>query len=380
MIEFSWRGSEICTQILDKTELNKSKYLYDPYKLVRMQMAAQIFLSFRNLRIPKRIDNQDKGFQIKEQNTSLGNYITAFLNRIEKIQIEKINESDAKSGKQSSEKKKNEIDSRNLIVTFLYTVQSHINFGDTIYYSDFIIKSLPHLFRAQRDEDEDTSKNAAETLYMVSWMMFEINEIDNIFEIISSCKSSKSWGARRSIAQFLHIFIPRHALLMVNEQVKRFTSLIFDMLSDTKLEVRQDASKALVSILMSSENENEIKRLIKRCMKLAKTKLIKVQKNLAEKNQVEDASKSLVIRHAGVLGLSSVVRAYPYSLPEWLPNILSFLSDYTYDPLPIGPALKEIFNRFKQTHQDSWHEFREKFSDEELSRLNDVTGTHHYFA
>jgi proteasome activator subunit 4 len=45
--------------------------------------------------------------------------------------------------------------------------------------------------------------------------------------------------------------------------------------------------------------------------------------------------EKLIKRHAGVLGLSACVQAYPYDVPEFIPQILVDLSIHVNDPQPI---------------------------------------------
>lgn len=43
----------------------------------------------------------------------------------------------------------------------------------------------------------------------------------------------------------------------------------------------------------------------------------------------------IIKRHAGVLGLCAYVQAYPYDVPELMPQILMDLSSHVNDPQPI---------------------------------------------
>lgn len=43
----------------------------------------------------------------------------------------------------------------------------------------------------------------------------------------------------------------------------------------------------------------------------------------------------LVRRHSGVLGLAALVEACPYSVPEWLPEVLVEVALHNHDPAPI---------------------------------------------
>ena len=40
-------------------------------------------------------------------------------------------------------------------------------------------------------------------------------------------------------------------------------------------------------------------------------------------------------RHVGILGLCACVNAFPYEVPEFLPEILVLLGDHLHDPQPI---------------------------------------------
>ena len=47
------------------------------------------------------------------------------------------------------------------------------------------------------------------------------------------------------------------------------------------------------------------------------------------------SAEFLVKRHSGVLGLSSLIEACPYSVPEWLPEVLVQVASHNHDPAPI---------------------------------------------
>ena len=50
-------------------------------------------------------------------------------------------------------------------------------------------------------------------------------------------------------------------------------------------------------------------------------------------------TKNVVLRHSGVLGLCAFVKAYPYDIPEFIPDILVFLSGYIHEVQPISVSL-----------------------------------------
>ncbi len=50
-------------------------------------------------------------------------------------------------------------------------------------------------------------------------------------------------------------------------------------------------------------------------------------------------SGHLVLRHSGVLGLAALVEAYPYTVPDWLPDVVDEISAHLNDPAPINVRL-----------------------------------------
>lgn len=70
-----------------------------------------------------------------------------------------------------------------------------------------------------------------------------------------------------------------------------------------------------------------------------------LSKNKVKKRKLSDAMplEALIKRHAGVLGLSAFVEAYPYDVPEFMPQILMDLSNHVNDPQPIQVSL-QVYN------------------------------------
>ena len=44
---------------------------------------------------------------------------------------------------------------------------------------------------------------------------------------------------------------------------------------------------------------------------------------------------NLIKRHGGILGLCSLVNASPYDIPSYLPDVVTYLCQFTNDPEPI---------------------------------------------
>jgi len=88
----------------------------------------------------------------------------------------------------------------------------------------------------------------------------------------------------------------------------------------------------------------------------------------------------IVQRHAGILGLCAFVDAYPYDVPEFLPDILVLLGDHLNDPQPIPVTVKKTLSNFRRTHHDNWLYHKLKFSDDQLVILTDLLVSPNYYA
>ncbi|KAJ2289711.1 Proteasome activator BLM10, partial [Coemansia sp. RSA 2706] len=91
-------------------------------------------------------------------------------------------------------------------------------------------------------------------------------------------------------------------------------------------------------------------------------------------------ARRVLERHAGVLGLSCLVLAFPYTIPEWMPGVLVQLSGCIDDPNPIQSTVQRTFAEFRRTHMDTWHEDRKRFSSEQLEILTDMLVSPCYYA
>lgn len=85
--------------------------------------------------------------------------------------------------------------------------------------------------------------------------------------------------------------------------------------------------------------------------------------------------------HAAVLGITALIGAFPYSVPSWLPELIGdVLSRHTYDPIPISQTVRKCATKFKETHQDTWHEDSQKFDEEQMSALVTLLAGSSYYA
>jgi proteasome activator subunit 4 len=58
-------------------------------------------------------------------------------------------------------------------------------------------------------------------------------------------------------------------------------------------------------------------------------------------------------RHGAVLGLISLARSYPFTVPEWMPGLIETLAKFATEPAPISNSIRSFGAEFQQNHQVS---------------------------
>ncbi|KAI1719470.1 proteasome activator complex subunit 4 [Ditylenchus destructor] len=135
--------------------------------------------------------------------------------------------------------------------------------------------------------------------------------------------------------------------------------LVLSLMSDPRLDVRISAAQTLSGFIHCgyfSADTNLIERVV----------------NLASSKQSEE-------QHSGVLALSAIIQAFPYSVPSFLPSLLMALCKHAHDREPNYGVVKKALSEFKRTHQDSWHEHKQEFTEEQLCALTDLLVSPNYY-
>ena len=88
----------------------------------------------------------------------------------------------------------------------------------------------------------------------------------------------------------------------------------------------------------------------------------------------------LVRRHAGVLGLASLVGAFPYTVPDWMPAIVVELATHISDAVPVKGTVKKAMGEFWRTHQDMWPIFKLMFDEQQLHTLTEMLASPTYYS
>ncbi|ETO05166.1 hypothetical protein RFI_32230, partial [Reticulomyxa filosa] len=250
--------------------------------------------------------------------------------------------------------------------------------------------TLRTFFFTQHRKDSFTVSLLQTAVKHIAWTPFRTNEISQIIELLFDetkrdsklppCLNSDAWNTRKNAVAFLTIFVARSGNLLDAKSSDAIVEYILQRgFQDKQLEVRNEYKK-LLSILIQSSHLREadhIQKLIQQCIKLADTKLPKPN---TKDDSRDDVDLKIRKKHAGVLGLSAVVESFPYTVPEWIPNVVSHLCRLDREKDPIGPTAKKTIAEFKRTHNDEWNTFKKLFTEEQLQDLQDVGALHSYFS
>eukprot|EP00057_Strongylocentrotus_purpuratus_P019391 XP_011673865.1 PREDICTED: proteasome activator complex subunit 4 isoform X2 [Strongylocentrotus purpuratus] len=226
------------------------------------------------------------------------------------------------------------------------------------------------------ESDEELRYEAEMTLACLAQTLLQPGMIPLVLSSLQQIGQGQSWRAKCSMLEYLQVMV-FYNLFTINslpKHIETIGQLVLDRLKDDRLEVREVAGATLSGLIhcgflpmengMQSHFEN-----------LCKTRL-STKKVVSMAAPVE----AIVQRHAGILGLSACVQAYPYDVPEWMPRILMDLTDHLHDPQPIEKTVRKTLSDFRRTHHDNWHEHKQSFTDDQLVVLTDLLVSPNYYA
>jgi proteasome activator subunit 4 len=239
---------------------------------------------------------------------------------------------------------------------------------------DYILPLMPELFRFTEVNDNDILAARASTLLVRMCGVTPPHQLVKplLEAIFDAIQNSPSWRVRLKALPLVQVFYFRQLPLFTEAKVVEVLEVLCKCLDDEIVEVREMAARTLSGVLRLSPRRSVL-ILKDRFVRLIKRSSIPVRND-------PSFTKAVRERHAAILGICALVESYPYSIPEWMPDLLTeVLAEHTFDPIPISTTVRKCASNFKKTHQDTWHEDSKKFTEDQLAALSTLlTGSSYY--
>lgn len=180
-----------------------------------------------------------------------------------------------------------------------------------------------------------------------------------ISSLITIGTTSTFWHQRLRVLINIQVLYFRRLFLITKTEQQRLFSAVSEMLEDSQMEVRMGAAATLSGMIRCSPV-----RLRDGVLKDLQTKFTKLladnplPRRMQASTPTPEYTRTILTRHAAVLGLGALVQAFPYASPppSWLPEVLATLaSKAAADPGVVGKSVKSVLAEFKKTRQDTWH-------------------------
>ncbi|CAH8858580.1 unnamed protein product [Trichobilharzia szidati] len=180
----------------------------------------------------------------------------------------------------------------------------------------------------------------------------------------------------------------------VNKKIRR---ILWNCLNDALLEVSQIAMFVMavfIEVNLIKYDEKWIRQLIKQINQPLPKSINHqlhnghiVHSNNTPTDNVDAVAddgdseyrQAVKTRYRSVLALCSFIHGHPHTTPDYLPMIISELSNHIHDPQPIKQVISSTLSAYSRSHQEVWHEQSLKFTPEQLENYKFVISDASYY-
>eukprot|EP01129_Flabellula_baltica_P014569 TRINITY_DN7008_c0_g1_i1.p1 TRINITY_DN7008_c0_g1~~TRINITY_DN7008_c0_g1_i1.p1 ORF type:complete len:1713 (-),score=331.42 TRINITY_DN7008_c0_g1_i1:41-5179(-) len=343
MEEFSWRGKHLIEKVLNYLE-NK---LDHPYAQVR-ETIAELLGTICSITLEVDLEKSTLERHVKN-----GKLVVDFLQRI----LSKL--MNAKNSNYSNE-------------TLLRFLNSTIKNQSLT--PGFLFMIIPKLLELQNDKEQTTRDMSKVGFTLMSQLSLTTSELNQLLNILTQFTDSNDWKLFGPLCLFIQIISFNHSVFLEKDDITLIFDYLVSLLDITKIEVADSAMQSISSLIRITNvrGTGDVSRLLDNFKELVNTEVPK------EKSTKKSALRKI---RKGLLGLSAIARAFPYSVPEYLPEILVIVSSFTTMQRPLNRISNDCINEFWRTHQnESWElYYADKFTTQDLEKIRNTT-TPSYFA
>jgi proteasome activator subunit 4 len=184
--------------------------------------------------------------------------------------------------------------------------------------------------------------------------------------IFSSNVGKKDWQKKIRCLNIIQVAYFRNVHVFSNEDQLKLLKYVLLMLQDANADVKRLASITLSGLVRCSlrGRVNEL--------------LAEFRRKLTANSKT--AGFNISERQGIMLGFSSLVSAFPYQVPDWMPGVLIEMARYASNPSAVSGIVCSTFAEFKRTHQDSWEIDKRAFTEEQLYTISEFLLPTSYYA
>ncbi|RMZ89820.1 hypothetical protein DV736_g2949, partial [Chaetothyriales sp. CBS 134916] len=256
------------------------------------------------------------------------------------------------------------------------------------YFPDVFTEQLLHMMDIKEDPElQSLAYHVFRHLPNIPHRMGEDEKL--VDSLIRIGRTSPSWHQRLRVMINMQIVFFRRLFLLSESSKQKLFDCVASMLEDAQHEVRAGAATTLSGMIRCSPlalRQEMIHQLSAKFTKMLADNPLpkKARGQVATLASVRSSGTAtptpehqrlVVTRHAAVLGLGSLIQAFPYSSPppSWMPDVLITLSvKAAGDPGMVGSSVKNVISDFKKTRQDTWHIDVKAFKPDQLEDLSGV--------
>ncbi|KAJ3305761.1 hypothetical protein HDU76_004956 [Blyttiomyces sp. JEL0837] len=284
------------------------------------------------------------------------------------------------------------------LIAWVFTAMIRPSNTGTFCHLDEMIREV---FLMTKFEDADLQRTSNSMLSVLAGTPYPVCLVPKIVDLVlpmlnpeANVTSEFTWHVKVKALPVLQIFFFNNLFSLSKEVKLHVLKVVSKLLEDPQIEVRNLAAVTLSGFIRCSEREaiTSLKADFEKTLRA--TKLAKKKSTLPprpnESPKLEGSSSPpasttashpmLVKRHGAVLGLSSLVMAFPYEVPIWMPEVLILLSTCVSDLAPISVTVNKTFADFRRTHQDNWQADMEQFTEDQRATLSDFLISASYYA
>jgi hypothetical protein len=277
--------------------------------------------------------------------------------------------------------------------TLLMCLGGMIWCSDAARYLPIVSHLLPAAFDCLADPSMETSSMARIMLSRMGWSVQACRRAHldscqpSIANILADKMAGDVWQIRLGAMEYCGAFQASHLFLQIPSERQMLLQVTLRLLQDERREV-QEIARTVLTLRLSQVGGGEALNLSKEFIMRSREAVSAAKRRRLLKSNFTSASSSEAAvalqtkqREAAVLGLSSCILAYPYDIPEFLPQVIVALGAHSDGRSLVKETVTAALKDFRRTRTGAvWQSQRRCFTQEQLEALDDLSEIPSYFS